>query len=287
MAAMNTQATLNTDITDSAFVLAIEGSIPIAEAGIHCLHGRFDIGTSADSMAYTTQYLARHPNCGAVLTIGTCAAFGGIPAANGGVTHAHGFLSFMKDHASDTGGALDITEYRAIRAKTVNIPGCPPNPNWIVGTIAYILAKSTLLNLTIGDGIKVPTMDALRRPRTYYGERICNACDRFTTSLGAGLGSSANQFVGVNPTLTYNRLSVNEPERIGDDSQNQTGQRCLKLAGCKGSRTKSDCSMRKWHQPGFAQSSLDTAWCVGAGAPCQGCTQNFFPDRMSPFHYIR
>jgi len=157
------------------------------------------------------------------------------------------------------------------RSKTICIPGCPPNPNWIVGTIAYLLAN----------GLAMPALDSLRRPRTYYGERICNSCDRFATSLTSQFGG----FVGMDSLNTGSAMRVTEPDRIGDIAQNAPNGRCLKKAGCKGSRTKSDCSMRKWHSPGFMQAGVN--WCVGAGAPCQGCTQNYFPDRMSPFHYIK
>jgi hydrogenase small subunit len=214
------------------------------------------------------------PNAAAVLTIGTCAAFGGIPGANGNVTQARGFLDYWS-----TVEAATTTQYKSMRAKTVNIPGCPPNPNWIVGTIAYILAQS---DLTV-PAVKLPSLDALRRPRLYYGERICNYCDRFQTSI-RGYNANESGFVGVDPDLTYNRLTVNQPEEIGGLNNVPSGK-CLKLAGCKGSRTKSDCAVRKWHSDAY--QSLGINWCVGAGAPCQGCTQNFFPDRMSPFHYIR
>ncbi len=27
-------------------------------------------------------------------------------------------------------------------------------------------------------------------------------------------------------------------------------------------------------------------WCVGAGAPCYGCTEPSFPDRMTPFYKV-
>jgi hydrogenase small subunit len=270
MSAMSNEGT-GQAFTSDAFVLAIEGAIPVGpdNSGMYCQAG--DFGGDSEAMKDTISYLAQNDNCAAVLCMGTCAAFGGIPAAAGNVTKAKGFLDYMFDaHGTDV--------YRDMRAKTINIPGCPPNPNWMVGTIAYILSRRTEW-----PPVKLPSLDALRRPRLYYGERVCNYCDRFDTSIANYDG--VNGFVGVNPNLGYNRLSVNEPERIGDPVQNAPNNRCLKLAGCKGSRTKSDCAVRKWHSPGFAQTGVN--WCVGAGAPCQGCTQNFFPDRMSPFHYIR
>jgi hydrogenase small subunit len=267
-------------ITGSTYVLAIEGAIPTGPDvsgytdGMYCQAG--DFGATSEAFMDTVAFLADNTNCAAVLNMGTCSSYGGIPAASGNVTGSKGFLSFWawKMNPTDPTAGARTTSYRTIRSKTVNIPGCPPNPNWMVGSIAYVLSRLT-------EGVKLPQLDALRRPRMYYGERICNYCDRFLTSTS----DPVNGFVGVNPTLTYNRLSVNEPLQIGSPTQNVPSGRCLKLAGCKGSRTKSDCSWRKWHADGYLQPGQN--WCVGAGAPCQGCTQNFFPDRMSPFHYIR
>jgi hydrogenase small subunit len=277
-AAMSTEATLQSGLTDFPFVLAIEGAIPTgptvgtSDTGMYCQAGDFGGGTEA--VADTIWSLSQLSACAAVLNIGTCSSFGGIPAANGNVTNAKGFLDFIE---YKTGSVTD-SAYRTTRAKTVNIPGCPPNPNWIVGTIAYILSRRTEWL-----PVKLPSIDSLRRPRLYYGERQCNYCERFQNSL-----DTDDFFVGVNPDRIYNRLSVNEPQMIGSPVQNLPSgatARCLKLAGCKGSRTKGDCSWRKWHSPAYLQTGIN--WCVGAGAPCQGCTQNFFPDRMSPFHYIR
>jgi hydrogenase small subunit len=237
MAAMSNEATQATGV-NTPTVLVIEGAIPPAASGF-CEVGSF-AGVSGESVANVVTSLAG--TAARILAVGTCAAYGGIPAGNPNPTGTKGFLDFIK--------ANESSSYGAIRKKTINIPGCPPNPNWIVGTIAYLIANSAAF----------PQLDSLRRPRTYYGERICNTCERFSKVF----------------------INNNTPNDIGDPTQ---VTRCLKKVGCKGSRTKSDCSLRKWHSPGFGQ--LGVNWCVGAGAPCQGCTQNFFPDRMSPFHYIR
>jgi hydrogenase small subunit len=274
MAATGLEAT-NQDF-GTLYALAIEGSIPTANDGLYCQVGDWsNSGAAGETCKDVIDALA--PGAAAVVTMGTCAAFGGIPGANGNVTQARGFLNYWAwklGNGSPTTGAA-TADYKSMRAKTVNVPGCPPNPNWMVGTLAYIMAQSDFTVPTV----KLPSLDALRRPRLYFGERNCNYCDRFTPSLGT------DGFVGVNADLTYNRLSVNEPQRIGDPAENYPSGKCLKLAGCKGSRTKSDCAVRKWHSDGFMRAGIN--WCVGAGAPCQGCTQNFFPDRMSPFQYIR
>jgi len=257
MAAMSNEATQQSPgITDSPFALVIEGAITTTPG--YCQIGSYT-GAASENMSDVVKMLATHSNCAKILPVGTCASFGGIPAATGNVTGAMGFLDFAKT----------LPQYQALKKKTINIPGCPPNPNWVVGTIAYLLVNGPTTT---------PPIDSLRRPRTYYGQRICNTCDRFATSLtGQDIG-----FVGV---TSSNKMTVTEPNRIGDPTQNLPGGRCLKKAGCKGSKTKSDCSSLKWHSPNVGVAGVN--WCVGAGAPCQGCTQNFFPDKMSPFHLIK
>lgn len=258
MAAMDVQATQTSNPTSEPFALVVEGAV--APLNGYCTIGSYT-GAASENMSDVVSALATHANCAAVLTTGTCSSYGGVPAAAGNVTGASSVLGFCK-------ATMSASNYSAVRKKTICIPGCPPNPNWIVGTVAYLLAN----------GLHMPALDSLRRPRTYYGQRICNTCDRFANSVGDG--GQVNGFVG-----TAGTMSVVDPNRIGDIAQNAPNARCLKKAGCKGSRTKSDCSLRMWHSPGYMQQGIN--WCVGAGAPCQGCVQNFFPDGMSPFHYIK
>lgn len=244
----------NADLDDQ-FVLAVEGSIQTGtpyggSQGDYCHIGKIpEVGSGSITMQDAVDHYANLSKCRYVLAIGTCSSFGGIPAGNPNPTGAKGVTAFFKDKY----GSLSST-YRSLRNKTINIPGCPPNPNWIVGTIAYLIAHN----------LDMPKLDALRRPTTYYGERICNNCERFE------------------PSKSGNFIDNRKPNEIGDPTKRSY---CLKYIGCKGSRTKSDCSIRKWHSPGYSEIGIN--WCVGAGSPCQGCTQDGFPDRMSPFHYIR
>lgn len=249
MGAAGIEATKQADLTTEGFVLAVEGAIPTSTNGHFCDIGSWGVTTS-EQVIDVVQGLASHTNCVAILAVGTCASFGGIPAAEGNVTGAKGLF--------DKTFSTSVLS-KQIQQKLVCIPGCPPNPNWIVGTIAYMLAH----------GLKKPALDALRRPRTYYGERICNNCDRFARSLG---------------TAGAHFINNKDANQLGDLNLNKPSGDCLKKVGCKGSRTKSDCSLRKWHSAAYSQAGVN--WCVGAGAPCQGCTQINWPDRFSPFHYL-
>lgn len=261
------------------FALVIEGAMPTGDDKYCEIGENWWAGSGTVTIANAVKHYANLTKCAAVIPVGTCACYGGIPAAFPNPTTSKGFLNLIKDAPESGGGAITVAEKRAIRKKTINIPGCPPNPNWIVGTIAFLLAN----NLS-----QFPSVDALRRPRTYYGERICNNCDRFENSCIHTTQFPRGKFVGVDGIsgpLGGGGMTVVAPNDIGNKDINKPSGYCLKKAGCKGSRTKSDCSLRKWHSPNALQAGVN--WCVGAGAPCQGCTQDKFPDGMSPFLYIR
>jgi NiFe hydrogenase small subunit HydA len=244
------------------FILAVEGSVQIGDpdgAGGEASAGDFchiaetipGIGlTSPVRMMDAVKYYATHSSCLAILSIGTCASFGGIPAGNPNPTQAHGVLDYLRDHAS-----ISTAAYTTLKAKTINIAGCPPNPNWIVGPIAKILSNVGVNPLLFG-----VYLDKLNRPRDYFGTRQCTSCDRYEN------GARLRKF--INPR---------KADEIGDPLKRLY---CLRRVGCKGPRTQSDCSLRKWHSPAFDQLGIN--WCVGAGAPCHACVQKHFPDMNGP-----
>ena len=101
------------------YVLAVEGGIPTAFGGNACwawAENGHDV-TFADAVTSLSSRAA------AVLSVGTCAAWGGISAAYPNPTGVKGVSTVL-------GKA------------TVNIPGCPPHPDWMVWTIAKLLTGS-------------------------------------------------------------------------------------------------------------------------------------------------
>ena len=85
------------------------------------------------------------------VAIGSCAAFGGIPAAAPGPTDARG-LQYL---GGDPGGALGAEYVSLSGLPVVNISGCAPHPGWIM---------ETLLALSLGVFDRAD-MDSLGRPR--------------------------------------------------------------------------------------------------------------------------
>ncbi|KAA6187792.1 hydrogenase small subunit [Thiohalocapsa marina] len=85
----------------------------------------------------------------AVVAVGTCAAFGGLPKA-----------------APNPSGAVAVSDI--IKDKPViNVSGCPPVPMVITGVLAQYLTFGTL-----------PELDAYNRPMAFFGQSIHDRCYR-------------------------------------------------------------------------------------------------------------
>lgn len=122
------------------YIAVVEGAIPMKDGGVYCCVA----GKSALDIAREV--------CGnamATITVGTCASYGGIPAA-----------------APNPTGAVGVKE--AVPGATViNLPGCPVNTDNLVATVIHFL--------TFG---KLPAVDGKGRPLFAYGKRIHDNCER-------------------------------------------------------------------------------------------------------------
>ncbi|GBC59146.1 oxidoreductase [Desulfonema ishimotonii] len=132
------------------------------------------------------------PKAAAVISIGTCAAFGGVQAA-----------------APNPGGYKGVSD--ALGIKAINIPGCPPNPVNLVGTIVNYLLLG-----------KLPAMDNLNRPMFAYGKTIHDQCPRRSHFEN-------DEFV----------------EEFGSEEA-KLGY-CLYKLGCRGPETYNNCPIVKFH----------------------------------------
>jgi hydrogenase small subunit len=126
------------------YYLVVEGGVPSAYGGHTCLawtrNGNTDVTFLEAVRALAGRALG-------ILSIGTCASWGGVSAAAPNLTGVQGV------------GA-------ATGKPTVNIAGCPPHPNWIVWGIVRALTG------TVG------TLDAYRRPTQLYRSRVHDRCPR-------------------------------------------------------------------------------------------------------------
>lgn len=217
------------------YVLVWEGAIPDKEDGKYCMLGEKD-----GKGIVMQEWLSKAgDNAAAVVATGACATFGGIPRANATVTGAKG-VAF---DGRTSGGA-----YKG-KTPVVNVPGCPPNPDWLVGTIAhYLLFK------------KLPELDEFKRPKMFYGQLIHDNCER-RAAFEAGL------FLDK-----WGDPEAIAPSEGGTASQNY----CLIKKGCKGPMTYADCPTRRWNSR--------VSWPVGAHGICIGCTQPEFYQDLSPLY---
>lgn len=123
------------------YVLVLEGAIPTAFNGGACY------SWTANGVDVTFQDAVRSlaQRAAAVLCIGTCASFGGIPAAPPNPTGA-------------------VSARTLTGRSTINVAGCPPHPNWMVWTIVQLLQGRS------------PALDGSGRPTALYGRTVHDQC---------------------------------------------------------------------------------------------------------------
>jgi hydrogenase small subunit len=201
------------------YVLVVDGAVPTADGGVYGVVG--ERNGKPVTMQQRVEELAK--DALAVIAIGTCASFGGIPASPPNPT---GCVSVQNFFAA-----------KKINKPLINIAGCPPHPDWFVGTVASIIMNGLP---------KAEDLDDFLRPKLFYGKLIHENCPR---RAYFDEGKFAKKF--------------------GDEG-------CLYELGCKGPITHADCPIRHWNS--------GTNWVIGAGAPCNGCTQPEFPNETAPFY---
>jgi hydrogenase small subunit len=100
------------------------------------------------------------PGAAAVVAVGTCASWGGIPAAKGNVTNSMGCMDYLgKDYRS------------AFGVPVVNVPGCSPIGDNVLETAAAVC-------LFLNGLAPLPEFDELGRPAWLFGETVHRHCPR-------------------------------------------------------------------------------------------------------------
>jgi hydrogenase small subunit len=128
-------------VKNGGYICIVEGSIPTGAGGAYCTIG----GRSAIDIAREV--------CGkaaATIAVGTCAAFGGLPAA-----------------APNPTGALGLPDAVPGLKNHINLTACPANGENLTALLVYFL--------TYG---KWPPLDALQRPLFAHGKSIHDNCER-------------------------------------------------------------------------------------------------------------
>jgi hydrogenase small subunit len=145
------QGHLVLDILDKAeeagdCVVVFEGALPLGMPEASLLAGK-PLGERALPLLKKAPF---------VVAAGTCASFGGIPAAEGNPTGAASVKKFMEANGVPW------------RGKLVNCPSCPTHPLSLVGTLAMLAAG------------QYPEVDPeLLTPVKYYGTSTHDNCPRY------------------------------------------------------------------------------------------------------------
>lgn len=123
------------------YLLIVDGSLPGPDANP-------GYSTIAGVSNYDLLMEAKE-GAAAVIAVGTCAAFGGLPMASPNPTGAVSVMDLVKDKP------------------VINVSGCPPVPMVITGVLAHYL--------TFG---RLPELDEYRRPMAFFGQSIHDRCYR-------------------------------------------------------------------------------------------------------------
>jgi hydrogenase small subunit len=131
------EAAYHATVKQGGYILIVEGSIPTADDRFCMVGGR----------PFKEILIEAASNCAAIIAVGACATFGGIPA--NGPTKAVGVREIIKDKP------------------IINLSTCPVHVDHLVGTVLYYLTTK-----------KVPPLDEHGRPKMYFGDLIHDNCRR-------------------------------------------------------------------------------------------------------------
>jgi hydrogenase small subunit len=236
---MSAQGSQATDVIEQTekdyagkYLVVLEGAIPTGEGEEFCTFGL--AGATKDLMGRTVPgdrtafdwLVELIPDAQAVLAVGNCASFGGIPATESQVTGA--------TSATDVVKAIDCDK------PVINVAGCPPHPDWIVGTLVDLL-------LWVGAHLEAPVLDDRNCVKRFYEGKVHDTCER-------------------RPAFEAKRFLEDWNDCLPDED------RCLLKMGCRGPTARADCPTRLWN--------YHTNWCVGMNSPCHGCTDPDFHNKL-------
>ena len=121
------------------YLLVVDGSIPLENPGYSTIAG----------ISNLDMLMEASKGAAAIISVGTCATYGGIPHANPNPTGAVSVRDIITDKP------------------IINVPGCPPIPVVITGVLTHFLTFGTL-----------PELDHIGRPTAFYGQSIHDRCYR-------------------------------------------------------------------------------------------------------------
>ena len=183
------------------FICVVDGSIPTVDNGAWGMVGGVTMLKIAQDVC---------PQAAFVMSVGTCSSYGGIPAAKPNPSGAKA----LKDAVPGI--------------NPVCVPGCPPNPVNIVGTIVHLATKG------------MPKLDANNRPVMFFGDTVHDKCPRLK------------------------HFEASEFAKSFDSAEAKKGW-CLYELGCKGPFTYNNCPTALFNRTSWPVQAGHP--CIGCSEP--------------------
>jgi hydrogenase small subunit len=143
------------------FILVLEGSVPNEQLSGDGHWAAFGVDPVTREPIDTCTWIDRlAPRAAAVLALGTCAAYGGIPAMRGNPTGAMGLRDYL--------GAGWVSR---LGLPIVNLPGCPVQPDNITETLLHLALHLAGMEPMI-------ELDDQGRPGWLFGRTVQEGCGR-------------------------------------------------------------------------------------------------------------
>lgn len=126
------------------YVLIVEGTVPTGAEGRYATLGE----RHEKPIPFVKWVKEMASGAKAVLAVGSCATFGGLPAGHPNPTDSQPLSKVISS------------------VPLINIPGCPAHPDWVLGTVVHFLKYG------------IPELDTLRRPKMFFSSCVHDICER-------------------------------------------------------------------------------------------------------------
>jgi hydrogenase small subunit len=143
------------------FVFVLEGSVPNERLSGEGHFSGFGVDRQTGQPIDACTWIDRlAPRAAAILALGTCAAYGGVPAMRGNPTGAMGLRDYLgAGWRSRSGGPI------------VNLPGCPVQPDSITQILLRLVQNAAGLE-------PLPELDEQGRPAWLFERTVQEGCGR-------------------------------------------------------------------------------------------------------------
>nr|WP_139376033.1 hydrogenase small subunit [Clostridium oryzae] len=131
------------DTLNTEFILLVDGAVSTKDNGLYNIIANYDGRpiTALEAIKMAGEK-AKY-----ILSVGTCASYGGISAAR-------------------PNPSLSRSVKEVVNKEVIRLPGCPCHPDWVIGTLAHLVAFGK------------PELDDEGRPILFYGVTIHDNCTR-------------------------------------------------------------------------------------------------------------